>query len=548
MCRITRVRQNLSFFSLIFFVFFQLFCAKSFALTDSRSFPGVEYPWRARYDIRLSNCPAVFKIYRCFPDMKGDVENDPEYPCDGVVPDYFHGCRRLDYFKEGSEIKVTSIHDEDGNDITHDINICFEKPSQCFLGIVMKNEENIGYIPIVNVFNGGDEKVFFDDIKGQLSFLQRNIWEEREYFLKKRRSEKKKIQSLPDSEKTEDREDRDVPPVEIAEQPPADSKGTIKYEKCHDKNDYLERLLVKDPMSSLGGFIGGLPRACTYAALKTGIKGHRHCVGEKAYYRKESPCLSEAYHKVVHNSLMLVSRCVGIDEKILFDLFNTESSLHLSVSSHSSAGGPAQLTEIFIEDVNQRLLDQTVDWTREACLQIKAYLPLQKMSPKKICERLPSSPGNSLRNMFYGAIGFRDIVNQLVVIYALQEEGGGNLHSSNISNIYNQFDSDTRKIIIEAAMYAYNHGITSLKDYFEEFVAKYGGIRYANFTGSQGQWLDFLVLRTSSQSDKGKEFLNYIYQTSTRFPGYQSNTVEKVANMGGNLQSLNVSLDECSYY
>ena len=529
-------------------MFFQLLSVKSFAFIGFRSFPDVEYPWKAKYDIRLSSCPAVFKTYRCFPDTDGNIDNDPETPCDEVIPDFFQGCKRLDYFKEGSGIKVTSIHDEDGNDITDDVSLCFENPSHCFLGIVTKNDENIGYIPIVNVFTRGDQKIFFDDLRRQLSFLQRNIQEEREYFIKKRRSKKMKTQPFVEQVRPvlEDRTDTDISFGEGSKHLGVDSKGFVEYENCHKKNDYLEDLLARDPMAGVNGFIKGLPTACTYAALKADIKGHRHCIGEKVYYKKNAPCLSEKYHRVVHNSLMLVARCIGIDVKILFDLFNTESSLHLSASSHSLAGGVAQLTDIFIEDVNERLLDQTVDWNNEACLIIKSHLPENKMSPKKMCERLPSNPGSVLQNIFYGAVGFRDNINQLVEIYNVYKVGFRNLSPS---DIYNQLDPDTQKVIIEAAMYAYNHGITSLKDYFEEFVAGYKRrIRYADFTGSQGQWLGFLVQRTSAQSNNRKEFLNYVYQTSKSFPGHKSNTVEKVINMSKNLQTLNVPLNECSYY
>ena len=429
-----KTRQGFFFFSLIFFILCHLFLVKSFAFVETGSFPDLYYPWKARYDIRLSNCPAVYEVYRCFPDRQGVIENDPETPCEGVVPDYFQGCRRLDIFQQGSRIKVTSVHDEDGNDITHDISLCFEKPDQCFLGVVTKKEEGIGYIPIVNVYSEDNQKVFFEDIKGNLSFLQRNILEERNHFLRERESgmKKKQVPQKPPEEVVAGEAAVKIPPdpekptnraLPVEETPlfggseTEDLEGVIKYENCHGGNNYLEDLLIEDPPANIGGFIEGLPNACTYMALKNKIKGHRYCVRGKFYYKKNPPCLSEKYHKAVHNSLMFVSRCVGIDEKILFDLFNTESSLHLSAISASSAGGAAQLTEVFIRDVNQRLFDQVSEWNSRDCLRLKSILPERKISPEKICDRVPSDFGSFLQNMFYGAIGFRDMISQLTVIY-----------------------------------------------------------------------------------------------------------------------------------
>ncbi len=538
-----RFEPDLSFFPLIFFGFFNLFFIEGFAFVETRSFPDVEYSWEAGYDIRLSSCPAVYRMYRCFPDINGNID-DSENTCEGVVPDYFHGCRRLDAFKKGSWIKITSVHDEDGNDITHNISPCFENPDQCFLGIVMRDDESIGYIPIVNIYSEGNQKVFFKDIKRDLSFLQRNIQEERNYFLEQRRSRIKGKQTSPNLEKPEISVLPSGEPSLVVDST-VDSKGVIEYESCNRENDYLEDLLAEDPMTGIQGFIEGLPSACTYTALKDKIKGHRYCTWGKSYYRKTPPCLSEKYHKIVHNSLMLVSRCVGIDEKILFDLFNTESSLHLSVGSSSIAGGPAQLTGIFIKNVNQRLLDQTDDWNSEACLEVKFFMPEKEMSPEKICDRFPSDYGSSLQNMFYGAVGFRDIISQLMVIYGFDTENSENLSPF---GAYNQLDPDTKKIITEAAMYAYNHGINFLKDYFKEFMAKYGKIKYEEFTGPWGQWLSFVVPRTENLSRNKRELVNFIYQTSAALPGYKSNTVGKVINMSEDLKALNVSPDKCSYY
>ena len=88
-------------------------------------------------------------------------------------------------------------------------------------------------------------------------------------------------------------------------------------------------------------------------------------------------------------------------------------------------------------------------------------------------------------------------------------------------DVYNQLDPDTKRIITEASMYAYNRGITSLRDYFEEFVTKYGKIKYGEFTGPRGQWLNFVIPRTENLSRNEREFVNFIYQTSATLPGYE---------------------------
>ena len=310
----------------------------SVQLSSIKSFARAEYPLEIKHPIRLSNCPTVFKIYRCFPDADGNIDNT----CDGVVPDAFRECRRLEYFPAKSQIKIISIHDREGNDVTSDMDLPLKDPSQYFLGIVSEQTGDIAYTPLINIYANGRKKPLFKDTKSKLASLQRNLQEER--------------RSLGLNENGQTRREANPAPIitshgtdHSAGNCPChnrkDLKSTVsrirdiistkgfEYESCHKKNNYLENSLTKDPTAIKESFDEDLSPICTYAALKYEVNGHRHCINGKSYYRKTTPCLSEKYHKSVHNSLLLVSKCTQIDKKVLFDLFNTESSLHVNVRS-----------------------------------------------------------------------------------------------------------------------------------------------------------------------------------------------------------------------
>ena len=539
--------------SLLFFIFpflYSLYSIESLALA--------EHPLKIKHAIQLSNCPSLYITYRCFPDDNGNI--DSKHSCDGVVPDDLRKCRRLGYFPAQSQIKVTSIHDREGNDITNNIGPCLEDPSQCFLGVVSK-ENDIAYTPLVNTYSKGGEGVaLIDDIKTKLASLQEKIQEKRRQLGLNEKGQTREearpapiITSHSVSHNAEDCpcHDQHNLPNMVSELLNTIKTEGFEYDSCNKKNNYLENLLTRDSTATQKNFMEDFSPVCTYAALKASITGHRVCIGGKSYYRKTSPCLSEKYHKSVHNSLVLVSKCTEVDVKVLFDLFNTESSLHLNVRSESFASGPAQLTEILIKDVNNRLLSPFINEENEACRQINSYFSLENnmMSPKYTCDRLAPPPRSPLQNMLYGAIGFRDMKNQIISSYTThtnltQEEG----EVPRFSEIYNKLDSETQKIVTEVAMYGYNHGITNIRSYFDEFIKNNKNISYSSFTGPNGKWVQFLIQKTKGKKSHRKEFLNYIYNVSDKFPGHSSNTTIKAKNMTEHLKKFEVPLSKCSHY
>ena len=321
----------------------------------------------------------------------------------------------------------------------------------------------------------------------------------------------------------------------------------LEYETCDEHNNYIENSLTKDPLAIKKNFDESFSPICTYAALQANVKGHRQCINGISHYKKTPPCLSEQYHKSIHNSLILVAQCTGMDVKVLFDLFNTESSLHMNVRSKRYATGPAQLTGGFIRDINLRVMEQVFDENNKACLEIKLYVP-KKMPDKYTCDRLAPPPVSPLQNMLYGAMGFRDMREQLMRIYLRHNPEVSVPRHLSLFEAYQQLDPGSQRILTETAMYSYNHGSSLINNYFEKFMRRYKQTNYDHFTSSQGEWLQFLIQETKDKNDDDKEFINYVYPTSSQFPGYNGSTSQQAESLNQYLEEFDLSPNECSHY
>jgi len=174
------------------------------------------------------------------------------------------------------------------------------------------------------------------------------------------------------------------------------------YEKCTDKNSYLEQPLLFSPVGN--GLLSlrdevtkiransqicancaanwfdpfkklesMLPRknldpiaepteedlrcvALTQSTYKGG-GGYAKCDSTESKVVRlptsQAPCVSKGYVELTTRAFNLTAACTGTDRRELFGLFAQESGFHLTALSHTKAGGIGQMTSIAIRGVQE---------------------------------------------------------------------------------------------------------------------------------------------------------------------------------------------------
>lgn len=147
--------------------------------------------------------------------------------------------------------------------------------------------------------------------------------------------------------------------------------------------------------------------------------------------KKTYSCVSESHHRLIHNSLSTVARCMkgflledkkqlsakskidGVDPfaSILNDmlgLYSAESGLQFNALSPTGAKGIGQLTGIAIEDVNQKffsgknkLAEYFSKHAEGSCQNLAKIIEKPYSSNTNRCEKLSLNDGNPAKNLIY---------------------------------------------------------------------------------------------------------------------------------------------------
>ncbi len=131
----------------------------------------------------------------------------------------------------------------------------------------------------------------------------------------------------------------------------------LPYEKCSEKNDYLDKPLEKSLFSGLTMNDSKLSPLCTFAGLTHKLSGaYQKSCSKRPTYTRHKPCLTRNYHRFVHNQITMAAECFHMDPKTLFSLYSTESFLQINVkpSKRESAEGISQLMPQYsVKHINQ---------------------------------------------------------------------------------------------------------------------------------------------------------------------------------------------------
>lgn len=310
------------------------------------------------------------------------------------------------------------------------------------------------------------------------------------------------------------------------------------------------------------GFDNRFRPYCTYAILKQQHKHNRYnqCSKQgKRWYRKNRglrPCITEDYHKAVHNTFTRVADCFGLPKKTLFSLYALESQFQINISSYSGAQGISQLTGQSEREMTKhidRYHDTHWDTARRECGDVWQQFQTNFIGPghpKRSCSRI-APPENPLQNLVLGAIHFIHNQNQILeeflkwrkipksarvrqieadiktldegikenkiaattlqkldkrhrekraairdnIAYAKElKRMLADLRLREFSkSLYNRGSEDDIKIMQELMMYGHNFGQGDLVKYFEGYIERNpSAISFEEFSGSKGGFLTYL--------------------------------------------------------
>jgi hypothetical protein len=206
----------------------------------------------------------------------------------------------------------------------------------------------------------------------------------------------------------------------------------LRYPECEaGANDYLEAALsLPAPRPSdcppetpgeaaltalftkLVGAIdpAAFPPACTHASLASAplpydTLFYGACTADGGFSKVARPCLSERYHRLVHNSYVLAMRCLGVDPKELFPVLNVESGFEVNAGNPAGAWGVAQLTGIAAREVRRRGELARLAALPE-CAPVRPALeaPFDPRARGFLCSRIAIPPNPALGLIYAGIL------------------------------------------------------------------------------------------------------------------------------------------------
>lgn len=366
------------------------------------------------------------------------------------------------------------------------------------------------------------------------------------------------------------------------------------YETCNQKNNYLEEFVLKAGESQ-EDLRGDLNPMCTLLALKMGQPNrYRHCVNGRRQGSMVRPCVSESYHKLIHNSFVKLSKCLGEDPRELFPLIATESHFFSNNLSKTDAKGIAMLTDGNIDFYNANPGYFTPYLKRleeNGCGELQKKISEEKLK-SNVCDPI-DIPKNPMLNLFYGYMKF--LMDKRDIAYLAAKELAGDEHFLNqhpdvkslvekrrslerervqknkkaratdaktletIQKRLNEIkymlevelpsqtyealrrDSELNKLFTEGAYYAFNWGTAGFRSVMTSFLASkgYGGIQnFGKFTGSDGSFVKFANQNRSILSDDLGRFYEMINHVHIAIPYQESSPKGKKKVADGGLSSI----------
>ena len=339
------------------------------------------------------------------------------------------------------------------------------------------------------------------------------------------------------------------------------------YESCTPGNNYFEELMAGNRADEeLNSSFS--PRRTFEAIKMSSDRRFIKCSGAgdgRGQRTGERPCLSEALHKQVHNGLVEISNCMGMDPEVLFSLFLTESSFVPNAVSETGARGMGMLTGTFVETRNRQVdgyINNVFSKRPECADTVKRVKEYGRLSVGGSCDEV-APPKSPFMNMFYSALGLLNIQMQRVLptylewapldgvspsedekalfkeqqdiarrIQQLEREARSTnanrlqrirtelqnlrardrelrreIHYSRIRGRMNRFSelsTNAKKIISEVSFYGYNNGETSIGLQFEYFTNRRSfeeAGAFSSFTGPNGAWLNTFTIGPRGDRD-----------------------------------------------
>jgi len=314
----------------------------------------------------------------------------------------------------------------------------------------------------------------------------------------------------------------------------------IKYEKCTEKNNYLEADLLNN---NLFHFIQNNKNKninldlCIFESMKLATKPkykfarswsrNKHYVycaegKNKNQFKKtifDRPCLSKNYHQLVSQSFQHAVKCVELDPISLLKLIHHESQFRTLVGNSKKVYGIMQLTSQGIAEVHRRLkigkktrpTFMKNNYLKNAYCQniLKFLVPAKvKKTGKRYftnaCERTKIPP-NPLLSLIYGGLIHK--LNKRTVENKIQVLRGR----------FPSLEKYKKELQDDLAVIMYNGGAMGTLNRFESFLMEYAPtFKQNNYAEIMNQFSNYLAKYYGGNrtlKTRKKEVANYLFST-----------------------------------
>lgn len=190
-------------------------------------------------------------------------------------------------------------------------------------------------------------------------------------------------------------------------------EGDLSYEKCEGKKGSFEEEFAEHGFVKEIDFLPDIDPVCTLEAMRIRQKPDRYCAGNNIVKNtKRDPfvhCLGPNYHKALHNTLSIVSRCMGLQPQDLLGLLTAESGFNINTISPTGATGIGQVVDGWVSNFNDtyrphflKVVENSQD---PECKKVWPHMVMTDTYPGRKCDAVkpPTAP---VQSMFVGLAHF----------------------------------------------------------------------------------------------------------------------------------------------